>query len=248
MRSGRRPQIPSVRAFFCVLALVCTGCQLRLDVAVDVNRNGGGEFAMAVAADSELLDLATDAGADPLGDLAARAGQLGEGWSVADDTDAAGTRTVTLSAPFEDPEHFAELTAEVSEALDTDEVTLLEPLHLVVAEDEVRLDGAAAARPGRAVREYGLSPKAAVRRIDRAEAFDYNVTVTMPGDITDSSATSTAGRELRWDIPAGQRVELTATSTRPGPPILRALIGAAAGAAVAGAVLLVLARRRRRRA
>ena len=247
MHSRRRPRITSVPVLLCVVALVCTGCQLRLRIDVDVNRNGGGLFALAVAADEELMSLATDAGADPLGDLAARGEELVEGWRVSDETDDAGARTVTLSAPFEDPEQFAALTREVSAALDADEATLLEPLRLAV-DEEVRLTGGAAARPGRAVREYGLSRKAAVRRIDQAEAFDYDVTVTLPGEVTSSNATGERDGALLWEVPVGERVEIAAASTRPGPPILKAVGGAVAGAAVAGVVLWLLARRRRGRA
>ena len=232
----------------CALALATTGCQLRLRVDVDVNRNGGGTLAVVVGADPELLAAAEEAGADPLAELAAAGEELGEGWRVRQETDGTGWRTVTLSTAFDDPQELAVLSRSLSESLNGPEAKLLEPLAVGVTDAEVRVHGIAAARPGRAVRDYGLSPKAAVRRIKRAEALDYQVRVTLPGSVLSSSANAPpppATQELVWQVEPGDRVVIDAVGERPGPPILRAVAGAAAGAVLAGVVLWLVARRRR---
>jgi hypothetical protein len=245
-RAPRRTGRPALPLVLCLIALACAGCRLQLQLDVEVNRNGGGVLAAAVSADSELIALADQAGADPLADLVA-AGESLEGWTVEDNTGEAGSRTVTLSAPFADPEQFEALTTQLSGALNAEDATLLEPLTLAVTDDEIRVAGAAAAQPERAVRDFGLSRREVVRRLRRTDAFAYDVVVTLPGEVTSSNATAVAGREAAWEVPVGRRVDIAAAGVRPGPPILRAVAGAAAGAVVAGLVVWLLARRSRRR-
>ena len=202
---------------------------------------------MAVAADSELQSRAAEADADPLGDLLATGQELDGPWQVADDTDDAGMRTVTLTAAFDDPEELAVLSGEVAEALNADEVHLLDPLAVALTDDEVTVRGGAAMEPTAAVGDYGLKPRRAVRLLERTEAFAYTVAVTMPGEVT-SADVAPAGedRTLLWQVEPGERVAIEAVSTRPGPPFLRALAGGAAGALLAGGALWLIVRRRRR--
>jgi hypothetical protein len=58
------------------LVIGITGCQLRVGVDVDVNRNGAGMLAVSVGADQELLARAKQAGVDPLMALLAQRRQL----------------------------------------------------------------------------------------------------------------------------------------------------------------------------
>ena len=239
---------PWLRVAIVLLLLLCTGCRLHLSVAVDVDRNGAGTLAVALAADEELLGRAAEADADPLGDLAEAGRALSSsGWGVADTTDDDGVRTVTLQAGFDDPEGLSRLSAELADALTVPEAELLSPLTLEVAEERLLLGGEAAVRPGRAVQDYGLTRRAAVRLLRRTEAFAYDITVTMPGEVLSSSATDAEGSVLRWDVAPGRRVAIAAEGERPGLPIVRALLGGLAGGAVAGLALWLLARRRRTR-
>lgn len=240
------PSLRHLRIALVAAALLCSGCQLRLHVDLAVDRNGGGVLAVAVSADEELQTRAAQADADPLGDLVAAGRELGQGWRVADDTDDAGVRTVTLTAPFADPQELAALSSEVAEALNADEVHLLDPLAVSLTDDEVTVTGGAAMEPTAAVADYGLAPRRVVRLLDRTDAFAYAVAVTMPGEVTSADGETTAdSRAVTWQVEPGQRVAVNAVSTRPGPPILRAVAGAAAGALVAGVVLWLVTRRRR---
>lgn len=213
---------------------------------LDVDRNGAGTLALAVSADAELRDVADDAGADPLEELAAAGRGLGGSWRVADTSDDEGGRTVRLSTRFDDPGDLERIVDELATALNTDEVALLEDLGVAVTDDQVAVHGAVGARPTRAVRDYGVTPRRAVRLLRRSEAFTYDVRVRLPGEVLESNAAGGSDDgPLRWSVAPGERVELRASSTRPGPPWLRAALGAGAGGMVAALVLWLLARRRR---
>lgn len=228
--------------------LLTTACQLRLDVAVDVNRNGGGTLGVTVGADAELLAAAAEADADPLEALAQTGeGLRADGWRVSQQG-AEGGRTVTLRREFADPQEFNAIAKQLADALAADEVVLLDPLTLELADDRVSIQGAAGAQPRRAVRDYGLTRRAAVELVRSEQAFDYTVTVTMPGQTLTTTASDPQASPLVWTVPVGERVDIAAASTRPGLPILRAALGAVVGALVAGALLWLWLRRRPRAA
>ena len=228
--------------------MLCTGCQLRLHLDVEVNRDGGGELAMAVAADDELLQRAQDAGADPLGDLVA-AGQALEGdrWGVRDATDEEGTRTVTLRTAFDDPADLEALAAQLTQALSADEVVLLERLEVSVTQDQVQVAATAGADLRAAVRDYGLSPRKAERLLRERSALAYGVTVTPPGEILTASAggISAGDGPPTWTIAPGETVDIELTSTRPRRPIL-AIVAGIVGLLLAAAFVarVVVVRRR----
>ena len=228
------------------LLLLTAGCRLGLDVGVELDRNGAGVLSVAVSADAELLERAADAGADPLTSLAETGAELeADGWAVQDSTDGSGNRTVQLRARFEDAGQFNTLAADLAAALAADEVILLEHLELTVTDDLLVLSGTAGAEPTRAVRDYGLAPARAVRLVRQADALDYGIDVSVPGEVVTSNATRVDGRRLRWEVPAGQTVDIALEATRPGLPVARAVLGALAGAVVAGAALWLVARRRK---
>ena len=229
-----------------VAALLTTACQLRLDVSVDVNRDGAGTLAVTVGADAELLAAAADAGADPLEALVQTGrGLRGEGWRVAT-RDADGGRTVTLSREFADPAQFDEIAGQLARALAADEVVLLEPFTLDLTDDRVSIAGGAGARPRRAVRDYGLTRRAAVELVSEEQALDYRVTVALPGETLSANATDAEASPLVWHIPVGEQVKIAAQSTRPRLDVLRAVVGALGGAVVAAALLWLWSRRRPR--
>ena len=201
---------------------------------------------MQVTADAELLAQAAQAGADPLETLAAAGDELAaEGWRVAHKDAPEGGRTVTLSVPFDDPDQFNALFAQMADALAADEAVLLEPWTLAVTQDRIRIAGAAAARPLPAVADYGLTAPRVVRILKRTEAFDYDIAVEMPGEVLTSTATTAEGPNLQWSVEPGQRVEIAAEGTRLPVPWLRAVLGAVGGAVVAGGLLWLITRRRR---
>lgn len=228
-----------------LLAVLTTGCRVDLDVAVDVDRNGGGAVEITMTADAEAVRAAEDAGADPLDTLAGAARQ--QRWRVRERRVDGGGRAVAVSTEFSDPAAFEALARDLDDALSTAEVDLLEPFTLAVTDDEVRLRGAAGLVPGEGVRDFGVSRRRAVRMLRNDDAFGYTVTVDLPGDVVESNATAADASTLQWRVQPGERVTVSAVGTRPGPPVVRAVVGATAGALVAGAVLWLIARGRSRR-
>jgi hypothetical protein len=216
----RRLAAPPAAAVVAAVALLCSACQLRVAVDVDVDRHGGGTLAVALAADEELQARAAEAGADPLEELAAAAALLrGDGWRTSDEIDE-GVRTVTLSSPFDDPADFDALAGELAEALAADEAALLEPLRLRLEPDAIRLDGGAALQPTAAVADYGYRPRQVVRLLRRTAALRYDVTVTLPGEVTATNADRRDGSTLTWVVEPGESVTIEAAGSRPGPPLL----------------------------
>jgi hypothetical protein len=229
-------------------ALLLTGCQLDLELAVEVNRNGGGVLSVALEADGALRDRAAEADVDPLADLARSGRALApDGWRVAERDTPGGGRRVTLRREFADPAEFAIVAQQLADALAAEEVVLLDALQLTLTDDRVRVEGAAGAEPTRAVRDYGVGPRRAVALLREEEAFEYHVTVDLPGEVLSGTAGGQEGSTLTWTIAPGERVTIAAESTRPGPPILRAVLGALGGGLLAGALLLGWSRRRRPR-
>ncbi|MPZ74844.1 MAG: hypothetical protein GEU74_16805 [Nitriliruptorales bacterium] len=192
------------------------------------------------------MSRADEAGADPLGDLADAGADLGGGWRVRETTGDAGTRAVSLSTAFDDPEEFAALTRELADALEAEEVDLLDAMALTVTDDRVGVTGGAGIKPTRVVREYGLTRRRAVRLLRRMDAFDYTVAVTLPGEVVDAGGGTQQQQTVMWAVEPGDRLDFGAESTRPGPPWLRGIAGATAGGVVAATILWIISRRRRR--
>lgn len=221
-----------------VAVLAVTGCRLDLDVAVSVDRGGGGTLAFTLGADAELLARAEEAGASPLEELAGAVREL-DGWRVAERADDDGGRAVALTARFGGPEEFEALVTEVAEALAAPEATLLEPMSLEVSAEEIRLRGAAGLVPTEQVTELGLLPDDAVRVVAEQDAVRYTVRVTMPGEIVDTNATEQDGSTAVWRIEPGERVALDVTGERP-PSLLPIVLGGLVGAlSMVGALVLV---------
>lgn len=230
-------------------AVLLAGCQLRVAVNLDIEADGAGRLRVGVAADRALLRRAAEAGADPLADVASAGRRLtSDGWVTTDQTAADGSRTVAIATDFADPAELESLTADLSGALDADEVRLLEPLQLTLTDDQLRVAGGAGLVPTRAVSDYGLTRRAAVRLLRDSQALDYRVQLRLPGEVVSSNAPVRDASSLTWPVTAGESVRITAVGTRPRP-----LWPVVAGGAVGG--LLVLAvfglrlwRRRRARA
>lgn len=229
----------------CAVLLLLSGCQVGLEVALDVARDGGGRLAVALAADAEALRAAEEAGSDPLALVAEAGEELSEdGWITEETADADGGRRVELSTDFADPEELAELSATLAAALDAPEVRLLEPLRVTLTDETVAVEGGAGLVPTAVVEEYGLTPEQAVERL--SDAVEYRLLVDLPGEVTASSATSvTEEGALVWDVVPGEVVEVRAEGLRPGPP-MALLIGAGVAGAGLGALWLLLRRRRGR--
>lgn len=228
-----------------LLSLVCTGCQLRFDVDVHVDRRGGGHFEVSLAADPELQARAAQAGADPLGDLAAAGRRLrDQGWRTAERRQADGSREVALSADFANAAQFDALARDLATALAAPELVPLEPMDLEVEEGRLSLAGAASLRPTPVVSELGLSPQEAVRLLRERDAIAYRIAVALPGEVVETTATARDGSLLIWQVQPGERVEVRAVGVRPGPAVWPIVLGGVLGALAAGAALRRLRRAR----
>lgn len=217
-----------------VATALTTGCQARLFIDVDVGPDGAGELAVTVAADEALQERAEASGADPLGDLVATGAALrSEGWRTAERVED-GWRSVRLSARYRDPAAFNDLAAELAEALEAAEASLLEGLALDVGDGRIRLSGTAGLVPTGAVAELGLEPAAAQALLADSDAFLYDVRVHLPGEVLETTAAQ-GEQPLRWRVEPGRRVQIVAVSEQPsdsawsGLGVVGGLVAAAAG-------------------
>jgi hypothetical protein len=228
------------------VAFVLTGCRLEVRVDLDVARDGSGQLGFVLRADREAQERAQAAGADPLAvlvDAGARLRQ--EGWAASDRTDPDGTREVSVSVEFADPAALDALTRDLTTALDDPEGQLLESLRVVLTEERIRVEGAAALQPRDAVIDYGLGPEELVTLLRERDALGYTLGVTLPGEVLAHNATRSQERGLEWDIAPGERVELAAEGVRPSTSLLPVIASAAGALALVGLLVGLRARRTR---
>lgn len=239
--------IPVRALALAVLALALAGCQLRVGVDVAVRRSGGGELAVTVGADEELLVRALESGVDPLAALAEQRQQLADtGWRMTVSAREGGGRQVRLSSGFKDADEFNALIAGLAEALAAPEVRLLEPLTLQVANDRIVLAGAGGLVFTPATAEFGIPAEEAVRLIAQDDAVAYEVRVRLPSRVLDTTAARQERGVLVWSIPPGERVEIHAVGARPRPPRLAIVIASVAALMGIAVAAVTLARRARR--
>jgi len=230
------------------LAVAAAGCEVGLDVALDVGGDGSGRLGVTVGADADALARAAAAGADPLADFAASVRALEDPtWEVAETAGPDGSRAVEAAVAFDDPAALRRLSGQLADAVDAPEGRLLEPLAVVVAEETVRVEGAAGLVPGPAVADLGLTPESATALL--ADSFAYTVRVRLPDPerVLSANATRTDGGDLVWEVPPGAQVTIAAEGVRPRFPWVPVLLGAAAALALAAGTTALLARRRRAR-
>jgi hypothetical protein len=238
---------PTGRVLLLIAAAVfLSACQLRAQVAVVVDRDGGGQLAVVLAADGDLVARAARAGVDPLAEVAAVGEDLAaDGWRTAVTEEADGGRRVTLAVPFQDPDELMALTSALADALAAPELRPFEPIRVVVDADRILVTSSAALQPSAAVSDLGLDVPAAVAEL--GETVEYTVTVTLPGGITDAAGAAVDGRTATWHVPAGERVGIQVLGTRPRSRLLVLVAAGLVGVAAAALALGGTRRRRRRR-
>lgn len=228
-----------------VACLALSGCSLDLALDVDLEPDGGGRVAVALAADREALASVAEAGGDPLTLLAAAGDELAaEGWTVTDTTAPDGTRRVELAVSADDAEALSAQATRLADALSAPEVALLDPLSVTLTDDRILVSGGASLEPGPAVTDYGLTGAEAVRLVEQADALGYTVRITLPAEVLTSDATLVEGSTLEWTVEPGQRVPITADGVRPRFPW--PLAAAGVGAMLLLALSTIVAVRRRR--
>lgn len=226
---------------FFALVVLLAGCEARVAVDVTLNRDGGGELALALATDPELDARARAAGADPVEAVAETGRALApRGWRTTVDRDEAGAR-VLLRRAFGSPAELEALTRELAEGLEAPEVAPLQPFLVTVEDERLHFSGGASLVLTRAVEEHGLLAADAVGALDGA--VDYRVTATFPGEVLEASGQA-EGRTVTWVVRPGHEQALTAVAVRPGPALGPYL---AAGALLGLLALIVVLRMRRSR-
>jgi hypothetical protein len=222
----------TARMVVAAVALVCGGCRLSVAVDVDVDSGGGGELAVVVGADTDLLGRAAAAGARPLEDVEKVGRQLApDGWRTTVQATEDGGRRVTIVTRFEDPHELEALTTDLADALAAPELRPLEPLRLEMTSGRVALDGEASLVFSDAVAEQGVTADEAARLV--GDVVDYQVRVTLPGEVLETSAPRRDGATLVWPVPAGEEVRVLAVGERPRPLPGVLLVPAAAVALLA---------------
>jgi hypothetical protein len=231
-----------------IVALLLGGCRLSLDVAIDLERDGGGSIAVAVGIDDELAAAATSAGVDPLQRMADRIRAADDGWRVREvDGEGDRIRLVELTSSFADPDDFGVRWASLVEALDAPEARLLGPMAVVVddeagtvaVEGEVRLEVTEVAAA-----DSGIALDVLSEQVGRAVSSTLAVQtpgtpLSTDGQISREDADAVDGpATVTWVARSGEVVPVSLTAEQGGgtSPLLVALGGAVALLLVAGGV------------
>lgn len=203
------------------LALAATGCQMEVDLALDVERDGSGAVTVVVALDPDAAGRVTDlSGQLQVDDLREA------GWTVdGPQRRADGATTITASKPFADVTEVERVVAEVSgadgpfQALRLERQTsFLSTTYALTGEVDLvsgiegfgdddlsrRLEGSG----------FGLAT-AQIEQLtgaDIADTFAFVVRAEMPGSVVAAGATAVTDGEVRWEPTIGERTTLKATS------------------------------------
>lgn len=233
-----------------LLAVVVTGCQLRLATDVSVASDGSGTVDVAVEVDAELEELLAGAGVDlteGLDEAIAAAGA----WEVEEVAldDGFGVR---FRSTFVDPAGFEAAVAELHEGLSPEDGALFDRLELDVdADGAVAFDGVAGlvlptttGAEGDGV-EFDADDLTALLAARGDELVRAELRLTLPAAPTAHDADEVQGRSLTWRLPVGEQRQVMARSAAPAGPAwwLVGVVAAATALVVGGAVV---AWRRRR--
>jgi hypothetical protein len=221
-----------------VLALVMTACRAEINFVFDIDEDGGGEFAMEVGFDEEMLNLASlgAEGADPFEEM------LGE-FGTGDFEGATATRYTEgdmeyarWAIGFNDTDGLpTELFA------DGDPENPFQRLLIDSSDDGVRF-------------EMDLAMPDATEDIGDAfdpslitdDVFGFNIRVKLPGSVTDHNATKVlSDGSLQWGIPiTGGSIDAYAQSSFGGGGIPAwVIVLIVVGVLAVGGVVLMALRR-----
>lgn len=239
-----------------VVAVVLSGCQLRIATDVVVEVDGSGSATMRIVADQELADTLEEAEVDVLDGLDEAA--AGADWEAVPITGEEGVG-VELRTDFATADELATRVAELSAALTEDDGALLRDVSLEVTEDDgyeftatggidpPRIVGSLPLDEG-PVRFDGEDLAAALEEAgDDVARHDLRVTfptVPVPGDGADRATVETTS--ITWALPNHELSTVSASA--PPLPVDRQVVLLAAigvGAALLAAFGVRLARRRR---
>lgn len=243
---------PLLRLATPLLAVVLlAACELSVALDVDVDRAGGGTVDLHLVLDDELLRILEDASVDPLRDLDVVTTRDGL-WSIETEEPEGGGLAVRLSAPFDDPDGFEALLADLHRGLDEHDPRISEQLRLQVRDGgAVALEGRVGlippTSPGVRGEGVGFDDDALARLVEeRGDEFArYDVRVTLPAAPEEHDGDAVDGTSITWNAPIGELRDVSAVSERPGPPWVIVIAAVALVAAVAAFIGGIVWRRRR---
>lgn len=237
------------------LAVVVTGgCEMHVDLGIDVERDGSGQVAVTVTMDQAAANRLPDLVAQlRLDDLTAA------GWDVEGPTSTPGGSTViAVTKPFATPQEATQVLSDVSgasgpfQALEvarrssflTTDYTFTGAVDLSAGvegfvDEELRrsLEGSDLSLARADLEELTGAPL--------EDTFRFEVRATLPGSLTVEGSGTGDGDTAVWRPVVGERLPLAATSETFHRQRL-AWLGASGAALIAMIVVLVLGRRRRR--
>lgn len=241
-RSARpAPRVPRrLVLLFAALSVALAGC-VRIEVAIRVGEDGGGEVSTLLAFGESLLPFPE--GFDPLDPFAQAAGADGadvEGYR--EDGFVGGRVTSRFDAPASDPVRAGDL------GLPGDFDLRREPggWRFEAAVPPLREAGGAA---GAGAALSGLGDFGDLLGVAAASGW-YRVTLELPGEPADHNADRMEGGALVWelDLAAGEPRRLFARTRTGGGAGRGAAVGIVIAAAALAALVAALAAARRRRA
>ena len=203
------------------LAVVVTsGCEMHVDVGIDVERDGSGEVAVAVtmdeAAANRLPDLATQLRLDDL---------TAAGWEVEGPTSTPGGSTVIAATKaFATPEQATQVLGDVSGASGPFQAlevarrsSFLTTDSTFTGEGDLRagVEGFFDEELRRSLEGSDLSPtRADMEQLTGApleETFGFEVRATLPGSLTVEGQGTEDGDTAVWRPFVGERLTFAAT-------------------------------------
>lgn len=211
-------------------ALVVAGCELSTAATLEVQRDGSGRAGLTFHLDAALVDELDGLGIDPTAELTAIVAAE-EDWTLQRRQRESGVE-ITVSRQADDPAALTEVLREVTAGLSAQDPAVEADLDLDVADDgSARLEGQvtmrAPAGPG-VLDDPELDAEAMEDLV--AEHVRAELQVTLPAPPERSDADHVDGSTLRWEVPVGEAVQVSASSPPPGVAV--AEVGLVVGAVV----------------
>ncbi|CAN5164198.1 hypothetical protein BH24ACT1_BH24ACT1_10400 [soil metagenome] len=252
MRQGWRQARRRLLAAASLAVVVASGCEMKVDVGIDVGRDGSGEVAVAVDLDEEAANRLPDLAAQlRLDDLAAA------GWDVEGPTATTGGSTLIVATKtFATPEDATQVLRDVSgpsgplrgfEVVRRSSFLSTDYTFTGVVDLSAGVEGFVDEELRRSLEGSDLSlARADLEELTGApleETFRFQVRATLPGSLTVAGTGTEEGDTALWRPVVGERLTLAATSEAFHRQRL-AWLGVSSAAMLALIVVLVGSRRR----
>lgn len=249
-RIGRRGVIGPVTAVLLVLllAVVFSGCQIKLGVRTKVNDNGSGTFGFRLAADKEILDLMAQQGASSTDLFGEVQNNLPKDWKTQEGTDPDGTKWVEVSVDFKNTEDLQTILKDAGSGMSLDlsslKLTQKKGFFSTTTEYSLKLDmGSALSGVG----DIGGGLGSQLTPSVLSSILVLENRVALPGSIKANNATKVEGTTLIWQLQPSGSTEMTATSQSIRWSIVYILIGAVVVLIALLVVIIILLARRGRK-